>query len=85
MSYTRIVGVNAGIEAVRKVRPGGIVHFNHEKIQSERLILFVGQDVFICDMDGDLWVYTVRYDLYSTIRKKKPIPKKGNFIVTLKY
>ena len=58
MSFTRYVG-EVGVRGSRIVRPGGKVIFDGLFIQSEKLLPFVGKEVF-CWYDGvNVNIYTV--------------------------
>ena len=81
MTFTKYVG-EVGVEGTRIVRPGGIIFFNTMKFQHDRLLLFEGKEVFCWDVDGDIYVSTLEYPLYSTIRKI-PKPHAGKLIVLL--
>ena len=66
-------------EAVRKVRSSGMIFFMREKLYFKELIPFIGEKVFINDFgDFKLWIYTVEYHLYSTIRKKSLFHEREN-------
>ncbi len=81
MSFTRYVG-EIGVEGSRTVRPGGKVIFDTLFIQSEKLLPFVGKEVF-CRYNGvGVNIHTVAYRPYLTTMKP-PRPSIGDFIITI--
>ncbi len=81
MSFTRHVG-EVGVEGSRTVRPGGKVIFNTLFIQSERLLPFVGKEVFCWYNDVDVNIHTAVYRPYLTTMKP-PRPSIGDWITTI--
>ena len=81
MSFTRYVG-EVGVEGTRTVRTNGIILFNTLKLQHTKLLPFVGKEVFCWDADGEIYISTAEYPLYSTIHRT-PRPHAGKLIVII--
>lgn len=81
MSFTRYVG-EVGVEGARLVRPNGVVLFNHSILKHQRLIPFIGKEVFCWDADGEIYISTIEYPLYST-NFRIPKPHAGTLIVRI--
>ena len=55
-SFQMQVG-DAGYEAIRRVRKGGIILWRRERYQSDKLLEYVGQDIFLWDYFGGIDVH----------------------------
>ena len=82
MSFTRHVG-EVGVEGTRIVRKGGIILFSGYKLQDKRLLPFIGDEVYCCDADDEIYINVVEYRIYRTTRRKIPKPQQGKLIAIL--
>jgi len=61
MGFTRYVGED-GVEGTRKVRKGGLVIFNHQRLTDKKLLPFVGDTVYCYDDSGYISINTFKYN-----------------------
>ena len=73
-SFQMQVG-DCGFEAIRRVRKGGFILWRKEHYQSDKLLDYVGQDVFLWDYFGGIQVCEGGWDF-----RNRPITW-GKFIV----